>query len=110
MTTWHCTVYSAHCITTQYICGVVLCPHKSVQLSGIEESARTLAVLDVDGYKERFDVKNTHTTIIRDVIGTVYIAIFKCYAHIKAFNSLGLKNRHGHWLCWMSTGIRNGLM
>ena len=33
-------------------------------------------MLDVDGYKERFDVKNTHTTIIRDVIGTVYIAIF----------------------------------
>ena len=23
--------------------------------------------------------------------------------------SLGLKNRHGHWLCWMPTGRKNGL-
>ena len=23
---------------------------------------------------------------------------------------IGLKNRHGHWLCWMSTGRKNGLM
>ena len=23
---------------------------------------------------------------------------------------LGLKNRHGRWLCWMSTGRKNGLM
>ena len=28
----------------------------------IEESARTLVVLDVDGKKKRFDVKNTHTS------------------------------------------------
>ena len=28
-----------------------------------EESARILGVLDVDGYKERVDVKNTHAYI-----------------------------------------------
>ena len=26
------------------------------------------------------------------------------------FYLIGLKNRHGHWLCWMSTGRKNGLM
>ena len=28
----------------------------------------------------------------------------------RACISLGLKNRHGNWLCWMSTGITNVLM
>ena len=23
-------------------------------------------------------------------------------------SSMGLNNRHGHWLCWMSTGTKNG--
>ena len=31
------------------------------ELSRIEESTRTLIVLDVDGEKPRFNVKNTHT-------------------------------------------------
>ena len=26
------------------------------------------------------------------------------------FFSLGLKNRHGHWLCWMSTTKKKGLI
>ena len=29
-------------------------------VSQVEESARTRGVLDVDGHKERLDVKNTH--------------------------------------------------
>ena len=45
--TSHCIAYSAYCIPTQYLCGVVLRP-KSLYLSRIEASARTLIVLDVD--------------------------------------------------------------
>ena len=28
----------------------------------------------------------------------------------RACISLGLENRQGHWLCWMSTGRKNGLL
>ena len=37
----------------------------------------------------------------------------KKLAHIvttELVSLLGLKNRRGHWLCWMSTGRNNGVM
>ena len=53
--TLHWIVYRcAYCVATWYLCcGVVLRP-QTLCLSGIEESALTLVVLDVDGKKERF--------------------------------------------------------
>ena len=66
---WHCLVYSAYCIPgTRYqvpgnnyrvvrISGVVLLP-QNLYPSRIEESARTLVVLHVDGYilSEKFKI------------------------------------------------------
>ena len=34
----------------------------------------------------------------------------RSFVNTKLVYLLGLKNRHGHWLWWMSTGRKNGLM
>ena len=46
--------------------------------------------------------------------GTILESREKClffFSHnTYSVSLLGLKNRHGHWLCWMPTGRKNGLM
>ena len=63
--TWHCIGYSVYCITMWNLCGVVFfCDHSSAcisLLSRIEVSARALIVLDANGSRARFNVKDTHT-------------------------------------------------
>ena len=46
-----------------------LCDHRTLISSSIEESARTLVVLDVDGEKKRFNVKSTH--LVYDTAATL---------------------------------------
>ena len=58
----HCIVCSAYCIKMQYLCVVGFVTTKLVYPQE-EESARTLGVLDVGGYKERFNMKNTHYSV-----------------------------------------------
>ena len=55
----HLQVRTAY-VATWHLSDVVLWP-KNLRLSGIRESARTMVVLDVDGERDRFNVKNTHT-------------------------------------------------
>ena len=37
-------------------------------------------------------------------------SLWRSFCDRRTCISLGLKNRHGHWLCWISTGRKNGSM
>ena len=38
------------------------------------------------------------------------VSLWRSFVTSELASRLGLKNRHGHWLCRMSTGRMNGLM
>ena len=38
------------------------------------------------------------------------VSRWRSFVTTQLVSLLGLKNRHGHWLCWMSTGRKDGLM
>ncbi|MEP5376034.1 MAG: hypothetical protein ABJQ14_09625 [Hyphomicrobiales bacterium] len=63
MITCHRIPHGVHCIRVNVVslCSFVTRDQITCIASWIEESARTLVVLDVDGWKERFNVKNTRT-------------------------------------------------
>ena len=38
------------------------------------------------------------------------VSLWRSFVTTELASLLGLKNRYGHWLCWMSTGKKNGLV
>ena len=66
------------------------------QRSISEETTRALVVLDVDGWKERFNVKNAHTASTRGTIGFFY-ALDTYEKKVKKMGGKKLSDKNDHF-------------